>query len=415
MNQVQESIIATTSVSDYASPLPNSRKNNKGYAQKVTAFIKLATKHGWVNTDGSVFPISRDSLNCYIQYQSARVIDPSVRFSSTSLKQNLSALHFHHKELGFPWNEVRNNELVKHDLKIVTRDAPPRTLERSPEVTLEELTSACSQLSNSFNHRVLRAIICCLWHGLGRVYELVYSPTDCAKKTPISIGHVSPIPHGGYSVLIPHPKIKKGYDQHLVLLPRNDSSCPVRAIDSLLALLQGKPRDTALWRLTNGSLVDRAWLNSQFEVFFDHPIDCSSFRAGGATHQVAIGTSSEVIRNLGRWTSQAWELYIRSHPTMLSNTLAEPNTVANRLSELLLDNNRITAGIHSLNEKILDLSERDQVVSKSVQSLSETCLRLGDHLTRLTEAWGSDQARELIPTARPKGGPKGIKQQNRFK
>jgi uncharacterized protein YdcH (DUF465 family) len=88
---------------------------------------------------------------------------------------------------------------------------------------------------------------------------------------------------------------------------------------------------------------------------------------------------------------------------MLANVLAEPNTVSNQLSELSLNNNRITAGIHSLNDKILDLSERDQVVSKSIQSLSKTCLRLGDHLTRLTEAWGFDQARELIPMARPKG------------
>ena len=363
-------------------PPPRGNEINKSYVQKVKAYEKLANEHHWLNADGSVFPISQANLDNYISYQSVRVKDQAIRFSATSLKQNLSALHHYHKELGFPWNDVRNHELVKHDLRAITRDAPSRITARAPEVTLPELLEVCSRLSNEYRHRVLRAILCCLWHGLGRVYELVYSPADQAKKTPIMIKHIKAIPHGGYSLLIPHPKVKKSHEQYLILMPRDDASCPVKAISCLLSLLRSKPANTPLWRLNDGSVPDRCWLNAHLKTFFTHDIDCSSFRAGGATHLVAIGTHSELIRNMGRWTSQAWELYIRAHPAMLSSALSEPSSISVKLSQLSLN---------------------DQVITQNIQSLNETCLRLGDQLTRLTEAWGFDQARELMPMARPPG------------
>jgi hypothetical protein len=40
-------------------------------------------------------------------------------------------------------------------------------------------------------------------------------------------------------------------------------------------------------------------------------------RAGGATYLASLGTPPEIIRALGRWSSDAWELYIRLHPTLL--------------------------------------------------------------------------------------------------
>ena len=51
----------------------------------------------------------------------------------------------------------------------------------------------------------------------------------------------------------------------------------------------------------------------------------------------------------------------------------------------------------------VSVSLNSRVLSLEPAKKNETCLRLGDHLTRLTEAWGFDQARELIPMARPKG------------
>ena len=44
-------------------------------------------------------------------------------------------------------------------------------------------------------------------------------------------------------------------------------------------------------------------------------------RAGGATHLAQLGTPAPVIRALGRWSSDAWELYIRVHPTLLQALL----------------------------------------------------------------------------------------------
>ena len=40
-------------------------------------------------------------------------------------------------------------------------------------------------------------------------------------------------------------------------------------------------------------------------------------RAGGATRLAELGTPSKVIRAFGRWSSEAWELYICIHPSLL--------------------------------------------------------------------------------------------------
>ena len=194
--------------------------------------------------------------------------------------------------------------------------------------------------------------------------------------------HLTSIANNGYSIMIPHPKVRSNTNQYLVLLPRNDPSCPIAAINLLLSALPDQSPDRRLWQLPDGVKADRHWFNTIMEVFLPRPFDCSSFRAGGATHLASIGTPTEIIRNLGRWKSCAWELYIRAHPQMLSHALHEPESIMNRLSQL---------------------SMNDQVITENLQSLSETCLRLGDQLTRLTEAWGSDQARELIPMANPLG------------
>ena len=41
-----------------------------------------------------------------------------------------------------------------------------------------------------------------------------------------------------------------------------------------------------------------------------------SARAGGATYYAGLGLSSEIIQALGRWSSEAFKIYIRDNPTV---------------------------------------------------------------------------------------------------
>ena len=39
-------------------------------------------------------------------------------------------------------------------------------------------------------------------------------------------------------------------------------------------------------------------------------------RAGGATFYASLGLSEAIIQALGRWSSEAWKIYIRDNPTI---------------------------------------------------------------------------------------------------
>ena len=72
----------------------------------------------------------------------------------------------------------------------------------------------------------------------------------------------------------------------------------------------------ALFIKEDGSFLTRSW----FEKKFYNLIDCSfgghSVRSGGATFYASLGLSEDVIQALGRWTSQAWKIYICDNPTV---------------------------------------------------------------------------------------------------
>ena len=79
---------------------------------------------------------------------------------------------------------------------------------------------------------------------------------------------------------------------------------------------------TPLWLTSTGEVPTWSFFLSCFHVFFSKSFAGASMRAGGATHlALLLGTSSKVIRAIGRWSSDAWELYICVHPTLLQALL----------------------------------------------------------------------------------------------
>jgi hypothetical protein len=90
-----------------------------------------------------------------------------------------------------------------------------------------------------------------------------------------------------------------------------DVACPVRLLKVFVAR-----RDTvhgakaALFIREDGALPSRSWFDAKFHRVADHSFGGHSARAGGATFYAALGLSEDVIQALGRWSSQAWKIYI---------------------------------------------------------------------------------------------------------
>ena len=78
---------------------------------------------------------------------------------------------------------------------------------------------------------------------------------------------------------------------------------------------------TPLWLTSTGEVPTWSFFLSCFCVFFSQNFASASMHAGGATHLTLLGTYSQVIRAIGRWSSDAWELYIHVHPTLLQALL----------------------------------------------------------------------------------------------
>jgi hypothetical protein len=74
----------------------------------------------------------------------------------------------------------------------------------------------------------------------------------------------------------------------------------------------------ALWCIENGHAINKRWFLEGLETslpefsFTEH-----SFRAGGATFWVLQGFPKWIIQRLGRWSSDAFEAYIRTNAPVL--------------------------------------------------------------------------------------------------
>lgn len=81
------------------------------------------------------------------------------------------------------------------------------------------------------------------------------------------------------------------------------------------------PALSPLWLTSEGEVPTRSFFMSRFRAFFSKNYGGVSMRAGGATHLALNGAPASIIRAMGRWSSEAWEVYIRVHPTLLQALL----------------------------------------------------------------------------------------------
>ncbi|KAF8811953.1 hypothetical protein BYT27DRAFT_7221270 [Phlegmacium glaucopus] len=66
----------------------------------------------------------------------------------------------------------------------------------------------------------------------------------------------------------------------------------------------------------DGSHPTCAWFDTKLFTFIDRTYGGHSARAGGATFYASLGLSDSIIMALGRWSSEAWKIYIRDNPSV---------------------------------------------------------------------------------------------------
>lgn len=76
-------------------------------------------------------------------------------------------------------------------------------------------------------------------------------------------------------------------------------------------------RGGPLWLKADGSVPLRRWFVTRLRRLAGKQFTGHSLRPGGATWYILRGADDRTVRHLGRWSSAAWEQYIRLQPELL--------------------------------------------------------------------------------------------------
>ncbi|KAF7293575.1 RNase H domain-containing protein [Mycena indigotica] len=93
------------------------------------------------------------------------------------------------------------------------------------------------------------------------------------------------------------------------------------------------PLNPYLWARENGQIPARAWFIRRLRHLFADPnIAGQSLRAGGATALAEDGALPHIIQAAGWWSSDAFYVYLRKHPTLLHGILRAGGATASTSS-----------------------------------------------------------------------------------
>ncbi|KAE9409017.1 hypothetical protein BT96DRAFT_758468, partial [Gymnopus androsaceus JB14] len=62
----------------------------------------------------------------------------------------------------------------------------------------------------------------------------------------------------------------------------------------------------------------RSWFIRRLRAHFTDNVAGHSLRSGGATWLASLGVLVELIQAIGRWASESFKIYIRTHPVLLT-------------------------------------------------------------------------------------------------
>lgn len=119
--------------------------------------------------------------------------------------------------------------------------------------------------------------------------------------------------------ILPASKTDKFFAGNEVIVKHNDHhNDPVTALHTYVSQRDRFfPNLPWLWLTSQGCPPSRSWFLNRFHLHFDKRFGGHSLRAGGATLLAQHNVPFHIIQAIGRWSSEAFLIYIRTHPSLL--------------------------------------------------------------------------------------------------
>ena len=272
-----------------------------GYSTGARDYVRFCLRHH-LPLDPTPQTLSR-----YIAYTSLSIASgPKYLTGARHFLQNLFPSFDDNRACPSVQATIRGSKKIRAD-----------PIHRKQPIRVEHLSSFVNRAhhTHSYDDLLFATIMACCFYGCHRSGELILKGKkniDWRKIIKRSSLHLSPT-YAGYR--LPYHKTDPFFRGTDILFSAQDVANPISLLQEYAHArdaIHGARR--ALFLREDGSHPTRAWFDSKFFSFVDRSFGGHSARAGGATYYAALGLSEAVIMALGRWSSEAWKIYIRDNP-----------------------------------------------------------------------------------------------------
>lgn len=280
------------------------KSTSRGYSTGIRNYLSFCLQHS-VSTEPTPQTLAR-----YIAYTSLHI--------RSGPKYLTGARHFL-RSLYPEFDKNREDPLVQAVIR-GSKKLRADPVRRKKPLTTDHLRAFLQRANNSHDYDDLLfiTILSCCFYACHCSGELVQRNNASLLDWHKIIKRASLTFHDGRAEYhLPYHKSDQFYQGTNVLFTPQLIADPV----TLLRCYTSQ-RDTihpfrpALFVRKDGSHPTRAWFNHHLFSILNRDFGGHSARTGGATFHASLGLSEDVIQAIGRWSSQAWKIYIRENPSV---------------------------------------------------------------------------------------------------
>jgi len=284
----------------------------KSYGSALNSYLNFIRLH-----DLPAEPTA-DTLSLFTVYMSFHIKPDSVDSYLSGIVQQL--------EPYFPDVRKARKSILVHRTLTGCKRMRGTAVRRKRALTLDDLGRVIDYYSHSTDHNDLLFVSMILtgFFALMRLGELTFpddkSIRDWRKVIKRASVHIN---EDFYEFHLPHHKADRYFEGNRVIVraqqfrhnPLLHFNKYLTSRDTLFPLF------SPLWLTADGQVPTRSFFMRRLRTFFDGSIAGQSMRAGGATSLAENGVPPSIIQPLGRWSSNAFLIYIRKSPALIQALL----------------------------------------------------------------------------------------------
>ena len=222
--------------------------------------------------------------------------------------------------------QLHSHHLVKRTLQGCMKLRPSITRHKRPltHAEIAELQPSFSTSTMPYDDKLFFALLTTGFHALMHLGELVWpDKKELQDSRKLIMRHTVEFLPAGYAFYLPGHKGDRFFDGSCILLQRTSTGDdPFSAFHAYVTARDITfPFHPQLWLRSNGSIPTRAWFIQKLLHLFKGDIGGHSLHASGATALAEAGIPPHLIQAIGRWSSPAFQIYIRRHSVLLAALL----------------------------------------------------------------------------------------------